>query len=65
MLNVFSALASAARALGAILAFDLVPCARQYFLVIAAANFPTSRGPISFATCIADDLTQPHCVRSS
>ena len=39
MLNVLSALASVAGALGAFLAFDVVPRTLPYFLVIAASSF--------------------------
>ena len=39
LLNVLSALASAAGAIGAFLAFDIVPRTLPYFLVLAAASF--------------------------
>jgi zinc and cadmium transporter len=39
MLNVLSALASAAGAIGAFVAFDVLPNALPYFLVLAAASF--------------------------
>ena len=39
MLNVLSALASVAGAMGAFLAFDIVPRTLPYFLVIAASSF--------------------------
>jgi zinc and cadmium transporter len=39
LLNVLSALASAAGAIGAFLAFDIVPRTLPYFLVLAASSF--------------------------